>query len=101
MDNKEKPEGVVCTKCGQRQLREKKTRVKKKKAIGEVFGYGLERNEKINEDELGILTEVERLIRQGVDVFTEIDYNTIVFYYFTEEKIDGADTRLGKKSPNN
>ena len=74
---------------------------KKKKVIGEVFGRGVERGEKIDDDELGILTEVERLIRQGVDVFTEIEYNIIGFYYFTEEKRDGADTRLGKKSPNN
>jgi hypothetical protein len=55
-----------------------------KKVIGEVYGY---REHEVDKDDLGVLTEVERLMRQGVEVFTEIPYKSSVieFYYFTED----------------
>ena len=57
-----------------------------KKVIGELYAGG----EPVDDEEFSVLTEVERLIRQGVEVFTEIPYKSSVieFYYFPQEDCD-------------
>jgi len=67
--------------------KERPNKKKIKKVIGEIYGC---REHEVDKYDLGVLTEVERLMRQGVEVFTEIPYRSFVieFYYFVEESIN-------------